>query len=737
MWAPRGGAGAEIWWPDAPSADPWHLGPNCDLALFGTGADVTPRAGAVEASWRSGHWQPDLAQARLAIGITPCELRIDVPAVWRAHCYLGWRGNCLLVASDLRTLVAAMPSATPSAEGIACFLAGSRALAGLVPSLYRDIWEIQPGHAVIVTADARMRCIRTWTPEREQSFAAQPLGPVTGRVRAHLGELSGQILASYDRVACLFSGGLDSTLVAATFRQAANRVTLFNVGSGLGTATEATLRSRFLRDADMVSHAVDLPPEASLLRSLRATNTVAPLPVGSLFAHVFEEIIAVAQARGCRAIVTGDGGDEVFTEREDILVDLVANRSRTSAALGYFALLNGERGTRALSRARHRLRALNACAAPPGDRCDPNDALLADGLAELVRACRTEAAVREAELWQAGWTCSGIGRYRRAACVPEWEPVSADSPGFPVISPLVDAALVTDALSLRPDAAIVQTGRSQPKWLLRQAALTWLTPDVALHPKIGSADTQILERLRAAELPGLLDLLSSGTARSLGLTVPGAAEQASSRLWHGDGWLRGAALVAWFDQAAFPSHSGPPRTIVTARSRRDPAWTPPASPAEDAGRGTANKAVPGRLQVCALAVLNLAAQVAAAVRIRPGQPASVRVSLSPSDNSLAWTLTALARRACALPFVTGSAPVMTRALAWYLRLGGERPVVVRGYARGDPASRYWIELGGSIIDVSGSEAPLTAGQPEPAWTTGQPISVRQADSSGIPRRPDR
>jgi hypothetical protein len=702
VWAPRGGStAAEKWWPPntrAPSPALLAIG---DTVQFGAGVTLAHRDRIVEATWRDSRWQPALGAPSLTVTVTPHDVRITVPPVWRAHAYLGWRDGCLLISSDLRTLAAAMPAAQPAPEGIAAFLAGGRAGPGVGPSLYREIWDVQPGHLIIVRPDAEWRCHRTWTPEQHEEFAAQPLGVVTHRLRAHLDELADRILRSHLRVACLFSGGLDSSLVAATLlRRAPQRVVLFNVGSALGTAAEVALRAHFLRDFETVSHPVDLPAQAGLVRSLRAINAVAALPTGSPFAHVFEEIIAVAQGHGCDAIVTGDGGDEVFAEREEVLVDLLARRSRTlPATVGFFALRNGERGTQTLRRAMRRLRALNQ-GALPAYRPDPDDVLLGEDLAQLVATARTAAAVQAGELWAAGWTCSGLGSYRRAAAVPEWEPVSADAPSLPVISPLMDAAVVGDALALHRDAVVSRVCGGQPKWLLRQASLEWLSPEVALHPKIGSADGQILARMRSDEHHDLLDLLGSQTARRVGLLVPATAENSDSPLWYGDGWIRAAALVAWLDQ-------------VTTRpgERPAPALTPP-SPAqtslETAAARQPQQAGPASWRIAVLAGLNLAAQLAPAVRTgrSRSQPSSARCSAP--DSELARTLVDLARRACALPFVSGSSRTMSQALAWYLRLSRKRPVVVRGTAQGQRDTRYWIEVEGSIVDLSGAETPLVA-----------------------------
>ena len=546
LWAPHGAAsGAARWWPDRMSATPY-----ADATLwFGEGVETSKRAGVFEATWADRGWQPVLGAQRVTVSATARELRIAVPAVWRAQVHFGWRDGFLFLSSELRTAAAAVAASRPALAGVAAFLADGWAGPGLGPSLYRDVWTVRPGHSATIRADGSASEVRTWSPERDDGFARQPLGTVVTRLREHLDALAERILDRHERVACLFSGGLDSSLVAATLlRRAPRRVLLMNVGSGLGTAAEGRLRDRLLREYGTVSHAVDLPARAGLISSLRAQNAVAALPAGSPFSHVFEEIMSVARDHDCDAIATGDGGDEVFAEREEVLVDLLARHRRAlPTAVGHFARHSSEPGVRTLLQALSTWRALDGHGGSPHPVA-PADVLLRDGLADHVAASRRATGAMAKELWADGWSYSGIGSYRRAANVPEWEPVSAAKPGFPVVSPLVDDLVVGDALALRRDALVPRARGSQPKWLLRQAALAWLPPEVALHPKIGSADGQILTRMREVEHRDLLELLGSGTAARVGLRLPAAVEDPEHPLWYGDGWIRAAALVAWLDQ---------------------------------------------------------------------------------------------------------------------------------------------------------------------------------------------
>jgi hypothetical protein len=51
---------------------------------------------------------------------------------------------------------------------------------------------------------------------------------------------------------------------------------------------------------------------------------------------------------------------------------------------------------------------------------------------------------------------------------------------------------------------------------------------------------------------------------------------------------------------------------------------------------------------------------------------------------------------------------MSKALVWYLRLGGKTAAGVRETAEGQPGKQYWVEVDGLVVDVSGAETPLVA-----------------------------
>lgn len=705
------------WWPHAPEdagrelawlGQPGPRGTWTGTAWFGEGIHSQDYPGRVEATWTDAGWQPTPRQDHVQIVATADELTLSVPPVWRTQLHLGWRADRLYVSSDLRTLATALVRTEPWPEGIAAFLVSGRAGRGLVPSLYRDIWTLRPGFRITARASRQPACERHWRPEADAQFDSLPLATATAHLRENLERISEEILTSHERVGCLFSGGLDSSLVAALLlRRAPERVVLFNLGSAFGTAAEAKLRARFLKEFDTASHAVDLPEGASLIRSLRATNAVAPLPAGSVFAHVFEEIIAVASRHGCDVLATGDGGDEVFAERQDALVDLLPRGNRDLlATAGRFALRNGERMTSTLFRAVQVERALRK-GTQFTPEAGPVRMLFGDVLASHAQEALAAESAATRGLWQDGWTMSGIASWRRAANVPEWEPINASTPAFPLASPLADVAVVEAALRLqREDRGPLECG-DHPKRLLRNAALAWLPAEVANHPKIGSADGELLRLMRLREHEALLELFSSETARRAGLRLSSAAEDPASPLWHGDHWIRAAALVSWYEHPA-------PAEWVSDRGG-DHVRLDTISPSHEIAPSLTPPRRAPTSHVVLLAVLNAAAQLAP-IRVKftdaPG-------SKGTSDlTAVRHVLTDLARRSCVMPFVTGASPAMHRALFWYVRLLGIPARLVEGVGQGETTPRYWIEIDGETIEVNGAEVPLIShdqapGSPEP------------------------
>jgi len=735
-WDPAQLLPSRNWWPASPPDDP---GTPVGNATAGAGACVTRDDAGWHIRWHDPSWPPGpVSESQITVAITPDRMGITVPPAWRAGVYYGWRGPRLLVSSSIRVLAAALSLSAPDPAAAASFLAcGHSTGRGDVPSLIRGIRRVEPGHAVLLSAGRATRSIRRWRPDSEPAFGSATLEQAVHAVRRDLDVQARQLAAAHDRIACLFSGGLDSTLIAATLmRHCPGQVRLMHAGGGLGTPAEAALRQCFLHQHDTSSLAVAVPRESGLLNALRGANQVSDFPVSCLFTHVFHAIIDQAASMGCDVLVTGDGGDEAFTERELLLTDLLAARryNHLVPALGYFAARSGERSTRLLARARSRLRFFGETSPglPVWHENAPGSAPPAHQGAAEARADRWEV-IRQ--LWHEGWPASAADSYLRVAGVPEWEPAGPPGCNVSTVSPLASAQLVQDGLSLRRDAFVRPVVGFQPKWLLRLAALDRLPASIAMHPKVGSADGQILAAVSEREREAIISLLTGPAARAAGIRLPADAHDPGSQLWQSGDWARPAALITWLDSiqdVPQPVSSRPAaQKAACARSSQKsppgrPSLTPAAShqprPAPTGRPGVQPGAFPDRRvplgPAIGLAILNLAAQASHRSQRAGGMPAARvperRTQGHEQQQEPARsrdTLIAAARLACALPFADSATATVSQAITWYLRLHKTPAVLVTGTAQGETTARCWVQSSDGVIDVSGCEKPLAPGGP--------------------------
>ncbi len=335
------------------------------------------------------------------------------------------------------------------------------------------------------------------------------------------------------------------------------------------------------------------------------------------------------------------------------------------------------------------------------------------------------------QLWHEGWPASAADSYLRAAGVPEWEPACPPGSSVSAVSPLASARLVQDGLSLRRDTLVQPVIGFQPKWLLRLAALDRLPASIAMHPKIGSADGQILAAISMQEREAIITLLTGPTARAAGIRLPADAHDPGSQLWQSGDWARPAALVTWLDsiQNVPPPGSSRPAAQKAActgsgqksppgRPSLTPAASPQPRPAPTGRPGAQPGAFPDRRvplgPAIGLAILNLAAQAKHGSQRAAGMPAARPPERLTEGHEQRQeparsrdTLIASARLACALPFADSATATVSQAITWYLRLHRTPAILVTGTAQGETTARCWVHSSDGVIDISGCEKPLT------------------------------
>ena len=131
--------------------------------------------------------------------------------------------------------------------------------------------------------------------------------------------------------AVLATGGLDSAVVAALVREVTGSApTLVSAGCGLLTAVEEQLLGELGRALGCEQVLLDALPALDLGPLLRL-NEKSDLPRGGVYTHVWDALCVTAAERGHSTLLTGVGGDELFSSGFPHAVDLLRGGHATAA----------------------------------------------------------------------------------------------------------------------------------------------------------------------------------------------------------------------------------------------------------------------------------------------------------------------------------------------------------------------------------------------------------------------
>ncbi len=228
-------------------------------------------------------------------------------------------GGPLRFANEMRLLLALLAQRpAPDPAGVAHWIAVStRPGTG---TLYRGVRRLSPGVALAFEGD-QMREVRYWRARFREPQALPP-EQLAARLRESLELAVRRRIAPAGRTAILMSGGLDSSSVAALCAREAGERAL---------ACSATFPEHPLAD--------EAPLIGELLDALRLPAIGAEVRPGGLLASALESLAAwqvpllgwgdfwtlpllrAARAEGAHAVLDGDGGDELFGPRADLLAD--------------------------------------------------------------------------------------------------------------------------------------------------------------------------------------------------------------------------------------------------------------------------------------------------------------------------------------------------------------------------------------------------------------------------------
>lgn len=228
-------------------------------------------------------------------------------------------GGPLCFAGEIRHLLALLPRRPPpDPVSVAHWIAVSTRPG--TSTLYSDVRRLRPGAALLLGPDG-VREERYWAPRFAGALelSQEELAP---KLRASLELAVRRRIAPAGRTGVLMSGGLDSSSVAALCARAAD---------GRALACSATFPEHPEADeAELIGELVDGLALPALGAEVRA---------GGLLASALESLAAwqmpllgwgdfwtlpllrAAAGEGVQVMLDGDGGDELFGPRADLLAD--------------------------------------------------------------------------------------------------------------------------------------------------------------------------------------------------------------------------------------------------------------------------------------------------------------------------------------------------------------------------------------------------------------------------------
>lgn len=114
-------------------------------------------------------------------------------------------------------------------------------------------------------------------------------------------------------VAVLATGGLDSSVVAVLAREILGTAPLLvAVRGGLSSPIECFLQEKLAQALGSRLLVMDELP-AFTLHPLIQLNRESDFPAGGVFSHVWDAALRIAQEAGAKTILTGEGGNELFS----------------------------------------------------------------------------------------------------------------------------------------------------------------------------------------------------------------------------------------------------------------------------------------------------------------------------------------------------------------------------------------------------------------------------------------
>ncbi len=418
-------------------------------------------------------------------------------------------GAVLRFASELRHLLAMLPGTpAPDRAGVAHWIAVSNRPG--TGTLYEGVERLGPGEAIALGRDGARRW-RYWEPRYRQPLQEAGLAE---RVREGLDLAVERRLAGPGETGVLMSGGLDSATVAALGRE--RLLACSAIFPEHPAADEALLIAELRGRLNLPGLLAQVRPGglvASAVEHLLAWRTPL-LGWGDFWAL---PLMRAAADRGVVMMLDGDGGDELFGPRSQVITDrLLAARPRQALEMAR-RLPGADRAGRGLKAATV-ARLLYDGALPHGPqlalrglstRRQAPDWLLGRTRAELAGSDDPAPwKLLDGPRWWAA-AAHGVAYGIEGVGVFEHQRRRAALAGIEARHPLLDLDLVELCLRLPPEATL-NPSLSRP--LLRETMAGLLPDSVRLRPEKALFESVIVSCLSGPEAGAAQALLADPDA---------------------------------------------------------------------------------------------------------------------------------------------------------------------------------------------------------------------------------
>lgn len=296
-------------------------------------------------------------------------------------------------------------------------------------------------------------------------------------------------------VAVLATGGLDSSLVAAITRENLGAPPiLIAIRGGLSSPTECVLQEKLARALGSTLLVMDKVPAFTLLPLIRL-NRDSDFPAGGVFSHVWDAALCLAREAGAEAVLTGEGGNELFSPGLAAAADYF-RAGRVFAALTAVGRSRPSDGSSVTRSIRQGFRT----GMFPDLREKGSNAYVA-AWQGLYAADARQAYLRRRrqirQLRQRGFPYAAIAAHVWLERTDLYAARSSFG-HIPVSSPFAEDAALWSWMAAIPESLMAQTTVGQDKHLLRLIARRYLPPAITETRKVG-VPNQIATILRTVD----------------------------------------------------------------------------------------------------------------------------------------------------------------------------------------------------------------------------------------------